>query len=198
MSVQNQILITAGNMFTRFGITSVSMDAIAEHSGISKTTLYGYFNSKDALVDAVLNSLIDLWKKQINKIVDTPKNPVQKIGLLYGNALKELSQLNTVFIHDLKKYYSTYFESYKAIKTYFVFEVVKSLLDKAKAEGMLHHNTDVDMLCEMYFFQLDLLLPRVFNQTEYSHEDIFKTLVYPVLSGILKPEYRYVIDNIKP
>ena len=45
------IIKTAGNLFFRLGIRSVSIDDICRELGMSKKTFYVYFESKDALIE---------------------------------------------------------------------------------------------------------------------------------------------------
>src|SRR5690606_23934821 len=97
--------------------------------------------------------------------------PVQKVYKMYSNAIKELKMLDIVFIHDLRKYYGTYFKSYEAIKHYFVFDVVQSLLNEAKAKDMLLPNVCAQHLCEMYFLQFDVLIHPIYTKENYSHHD---------------------------
>ncbi|WP_428394731.1 TetR/AcrR family transcriptional regulator [Lichenicoccus sp.] len=59
LSSRGTILSTSRDVFLRHGFTDTSMDTIAQRSGVSKTTLYAHFESKEALfnqvvVDAVL------------------------------------------------------------------------------------------------------------------------------------------------
>ena len=75
LSSRGTILSTSRDVFLRHGFTDTSMDSIAQRSGVSKTTLYAHFESKEALfnqvvVDAVLEhgddaaSLFDLPEAQ--------------------------------------------------------------------------------------------------------------------------------------
>ena len=52
-SARERILATAGELFYREGIRAIGVDTVVERSGVSKTTLYRLFESKDALIAAV-------------------------------------------------------------------------------------------------------------------------------------------------
>lgn len=47
---QSHIVETAGWVCAQFGLKSTTMDDIAHHSGISKKTLYLYFENKKTLI----------------------------------------------------------------------------------------------------------------------------------------------------
>ena len=52
VSARERILTTANELFYREGIRAVGVDTVVERSGVSKTSLYRLFDSKDALIAA--------------------------------------------------------------------------------------------------------------------------------------------------
>src|SRR5271170_3229368 len=52
VSARDRILATASELFYREGIRAVGVDTVVERSGVSKTSLYRLFDSKDALIAA--------------------------------------------------------------------------------------------------------------------------------------------------
>jgi AcrR family transcriptional regulator len=55
ISTRERILSAAYGLFYKEGFVRVSMDAIADATGVTKRTLYYHFESKDALAAAVLD-----------------------------------------------------------------------------------------------------------------------------------------------
>jgi AcrR family transcriptional regulator len=52
VSARERILATASTLFYHEGIRAIGVDTVVERSGVSKTTLYRLFESKDALIAA--------------------------------------------------------------------------------------------------------------------------------------------------
>lgn len=52
VSARERILATAGELFYCEGIRAIGVDTVVERSGVSKTSLYRLFDSKDALIAA--------------------------------------------------------------------------------------------------------------------------------------------------
>src|ERR1700736_2574702 len=50
VSARERILATASELFYREGIRAIGVDTVVERSGVSKTSLYRLFESKDALI----------------------------------------------------------------------------------------------------------------------------------------------------
>jgi AcrR family transcriptional regulator len=55
---KNQILHAAMSVFARFGFHNARMDDIAQEAGLSKGSLYWYFESKDDIIINILDNLI--------------------------------------------------------------------------------------------------------------------------------------------
>jgi AcrR family transcriptional regulator len=52
VSARERILATASELFYREGFRAIGVDTVVEQSGVSKTSLYRLFESKDALIAA--------------------------------------------------------------------------------------------------------------------------------------------------
>ncbi len=52
LSARERILATANELFYREGVRAIGVDTVVERSGVSKTTLYRLFESKEALIAA--------------------------------------------------------------------------------------------------------------------------------------------------
>ncbi|MDV6330076.1 TetR/AcrR family transcriptional regulator [Asticcacaulis sp. 201] len=55
VSARERILTTASQLFYREGIRAIGVDTVVEQSGVSKTSLYRLFDSKDALIAAFVS-----------------------------------------------------------------------------------------------------------------------------------------------
>jgi len=59
------ILLQAAEVFARDGITRASMNDVAQHCGISKATIYHYYESKDELVFGILDGYLSELRDRI-------------------------------------------------------------------------------------------------------------------------------------
>lgn len=66
-SMRERILAAADDLFRKQGIRGVGVEALAEAAGTNKMTLYRYFDSKDALIEAWVSGIIaqkdEEWKE---------------------------------------------------------------------------------------------------------------------------------------
>ena len=65
-----RIVDAAEELFYEHGITAVGVDLIAEHSGVTKRTLYNRFGSKENVVAAYLAERDRRWRSAVRAAVD--------------------------------------------------------------------------------------------------------------------------------
>ena len=83
---RREIVNVAAELFEKHGFDRTSMSMIAERLGGSKATLYGYFKSKEELLDAVLVYDVTEQADQImNEFLSQPnlRDGLVKLGIVY-------------------------------------------------------------------------------------------------------------------
>lgn len=101
-----RILAAADELFYARGITAVGVDAIAEHAGATKRTLYDRFTSKERLVALYLERRDARWRAQVEAAIAASPDAVGAVtapfdalddwmrdadrGCAFVNALAEL------------------------------------------------------------------------------------------------------------
>lgn len=101
-----KIIEVASTMFLTKGIKAVKMDDVSKELGISKRTLYEFFNNKETLL---LHCMMNMKEKEDlylkNVIEKSPKlTEIGKIVEYYRYQMQQTSKISTLFVLDLKKY----------------------------------------------------------------------------------------------
>ncbi len=89
-----RIAATAEELFYERGITAVGVDLIAEHSGVTKRTLYNQFGSKDHLVAIYLTERDQRWRSLVRAAVEDSDGPAEAVSAPF-EALRTWSETNT-------------------------------------------------------------------------------------------------------
>jgi len=92
-----QILEAALRVFVRDGFHSAPVDAIAREAGIAKGTIYLYFPTKEAVLQAAIErfSLLPVIEESLGKLVEIP--PQQAIPALVALLWQRLKERAPVF-----------------------------------------------------------------------------------------------------
>jgi AcrR family transcriptional regulator len=82
MTSQERLIEAGLELFHRHGIHPVGLDRILMHAGVTKTTFYKYFESKEAFVCAVLDEFAAKLLKQIDLTAEAPNDDEVRTRLL--------------------------------------------------------------------------------------------------------------------
>lgn len=148
---RTHIIKTAGEMFFRLGIRSVSIDDICRELGMSKKTFYVYFESKDELVAQMLQSNLAYIAGKMEELLQM-KDFRKLVGKFVKRQEAEKNDVRRVpqLVHDLKKYYPRQFaefqtECFKTQKEY-----IMAYLEQGQQEGLVRANLNVELTAVLF------------------------------------------------
>ena len=145
------IIKTAGEMFFRLGIRSVSIDDICRELGMSKKTFYVYFASKDELIEQMLQANIDYMSGKMEELLK-PGDFKQLVKVFIKRQEAEKNDVRRVpqLVYDLKKYYPRQFSDFQ-IKC---FEMQKTYimryLEQGVAQGLVRANLNIELTAVLF------------------------------------------------
>lgn len=177
--------------FTQFGSKHVTLDDLANELGISKKTIYSFFKNKEDLVTSSLETIINEYKEDIDRIIISNGNdPVLSVMLIYQRGFQYLKYFKPSFIFGIEKYYPKANKLNKDFIEELANSIVLDLLKKGKALGDIKKDIDVELVVKIYFFRIDNMVFKKDNLFEtYSEEELFKHLVIYNLKGIIASNY---------
>ena len=78
-SAREQILASAVELFVHNGIRAVGIEAVTEHSGVTRSALYREFPSKDGLVAEVLRRRDLAWREWFEEAIFQATDPAERL-----------------------------------------------------------------------------------------------------------------------
>lgn len=121
-----QIIEAATRLFAQHGIDQTSMDMLAKAVGMSKGVLYWYFESKDAIILALLEQLFNQPLLEVQALLQASESTAQRLTKLTANlaaALEELQNLVPLAQelyalsarnNSVQSFLANYFQRYRA------------------------------------------------------------------------------------
>jgi AcrR family transcriptional regulator len=203
MEIKDRILGAAIGLFTRNGIRSVSMDDIATHLGISKKTLYKWFENKDQIVSAVISNHLNGVQGECEHLISCTRNAVDEMVQMMDWAKRQFANVNPNTIHDLRKYYPAAWGLFHAHKNNYILTQIQANLRRGVAEGLYRADLDIEVLSRLRLAQIDILFdPDVFPHTQFDQPRVQMACNEHFLLGMvtlkghkLINEYRHVTEE---
>jgi len=172
MEIKERIKQKADELFRRYGIKSVTMDEIASQLGVSKKTIYQFFEDKNQLVDAVIAELIEYNKTDCNHSRSRAENAVEEVFLGMESLKDMLANLNPSILYDMERAHTSTFKRFLDYKYNFLFNLLKNNIERGKEEGLYRAEVNAELLAKVRIETI--MLP--FNQELFPKEKY--SLVY--------------------
>lgn len=74
---KDSILNAAWELFKQFGYNKVSIAEIAKKASVSQVSIYNFFNSKENLLDGLLNKILDEYYQELFEIMES-SDPIRQ------------------------------------------------------------------------------------------------------------------------
>jgi len=102
--IKEQIINTAFDLFSQYGIKSVRTDDVEKAAGISKRTLYESFEDKETLLIEGIDHNTESLGQYLTGLEKEPFNALEVILLFYEEMMKNPRWFNEKFYEDLMEY----------------------------------------------------------------------------------------------
>ena len=125
MDVKDRILLKAHGLYMRYGVKSVSMDDIANELGISKKTIYQYYERKADMVMEVSRFHFEAEKEISNQVIQQSENPVHELILSLRQFQQTFRNISHRIIYEVQKYYPQAWGLFEDFKLNYVLPIVE-------------------------------------------------------------------------
>ncbi|WP_218597866.1 TetR/AcrR family transcriptional regulator [Polaribacter sp. NJDZ03] len=177
--------------FIKFGSKRFSMNELASELGISKKTIYKHFKTKDELISKGVRLIIEKHLHEVDKILKTTKDPIEKIILIQKNSFQYLNYVQPAFLYGIKKYYHNADAAFIEFKDNFIKNNLKPLLEEAIEKEYIYKKLNINLFCDLYFTKLTHLVFEPINLFDkYGVDTVFEHLIINNLKGVITSNYK--------
>jgi len=179
------ILSKVRELYTKYGIKSITMDDVARELGISKKTIYQYVTDKDDLVGKFVGNEIATRQEEICKCFKTGFNAIEELFEISIFMNKLIRDQNPATEHDLKKYYPHHYEKIANIRRESIFTYIFQNLSKGREERLYREDIDAEIIAKLYISRVESIhLNDLFTVEEFTSLRLFIELLKYHIRGI--------------
>jgi TetR/AcrR family transcriptional regulator, mexJK operon transcriptional repressor len=167
LSTRETMLSTAQEAFLQHGYSDTSMDIVSHKAGVSKTTLYAHFESKESLFNAVVEKVIGEYDRFLTELpIDQDASfhdQLVAIGVLFADILldKRTASIMRLCIAEGPRIPKASLEALSKTRRRMNLRLTEFLDQHGHDAGI----RDPDEFCDLFLglinrdYQLDALLP---------------------------------------
>jgi AcrR family transcriptional regulator len=184
--MKSRILEKGTELFFRYGVKTVTMDAIASELGISKKTIYQHFPDKDSMVSQVVESFVQQDEIKWVELDKQYPNVVEKMFKSFEMVKEMLVQMNPRLLFEIEKYFPA---AYKLFRDYNENGIHAHLITDFKKGiqfGYFRKDIDVELLARLRMAEVGLAFnPDFYPNNKLSLFETQMVLMDIFMRGIL-------------
>jgi TetR/AcrR family transcriptional regulator, cholesterol catabolism regulator len=179
------ILSGVHQLFTRFGLKSITMDDIASKLTMSKKTIYQHFKDKDSLVSEYVNGFLSTQKDEINRITKESKDVIEEMVLTADYLKETIGNLNPSVLFDMRKYHPASFKIYLGYKEDYLVDKISTTLREGINQGYFRKDINIAVMAKIRLEQVEMAYnPDIFATEKFNIGDVQIQLFDHFMFGI--------------
>ncbi|NML21434.1 TetR/AcrR family transcriptional regulator [Pseudoflavitalea sp. G-6-1-2] len=153
-NVKSSILRTASSLFARQGIRNVSTNAVAKECGISKKTLYLFFESKEILLQEVVDSQIARVNQFMSMFNGISPDAITELNNFFGCIESLLDVFTPQFLNETAKIYPAVHSRINGFRDEVVVPFIHQNIGRGMAEETYRTDLSKEDASDLYCWQL--------------------------------------------
>ncbi|BDD03677.1 TetR/AcrR family transcriptional regulator [Aureibacter tunicatorum] len=201
---KSKILELSKDLFYKKGYTKVTMDEIAQGLGMSKKTLYKYYDGKYDLLTQILDNFENDMSNGINEILEDQNSSfINKLKRMLRHAGLTFSELSTTLMIDFQKNLPDIWNRVNEYKKDAAFLRFRKLIEDGQKSGEISSTVNKNLVVAIYASAIDNLTNPAFIDTMPQNvkdgmpvtlSEIYDQIINIIFDGILidiaKEEFR--------
>jgi AcrR family transcriptional regulator len=196
VTVRNNILKTAQELFFRKGIRNVSLDEIASSLKISKKTIYEYFENKDEIVLELVKNHLKQHKEIIEELIGKSENIVEEAMSIVQCSSEMMNHINPAVFDDLKTVYPKAWNYLEEFKQNFVMDTLTKQLEKGQKQGLIRKDINIKLMAYLRLLQINLIFETdILKKFNVTFNELQNQMTKQFLYGITTDKGRKILEK---
>lgn len=184
-----KILDRSDELIRQYGVRTFTMDMLAKELGISKKTIYLYFENKATLVYACVTRDLEHSQAYVSRQVVESRDAVEEMVNIGAYFVENFRQIQSGIMFELERFFSASWELIMEHKMGFALGIINANLERGIREGLYRKDINKDLVARFYIGKTDLIFnQQFFPYPQYRITEVYLELLKYHLHAIATPE----------
>ncbi|MDX1651025.1 MAG: TetR/AcrR family transcriptional regulator [Brumimicrobium sp.] len=191
-----EIIEKAALLFLRNGIKSVTMDDLAKELGVSKKTIYKYFEDKNDLVTKIVKTKTTFDRHACESARCESENAIDAMFRISEFVSGMMQEVHSSVFFDLQKYHREAWKIMEDHKSNFVKSQLKENIIRGQNEGLYISSLDPEVIASIYIASTNGLFDgETFDLKLHKFNEIFNEIIHFQIRGIANEKGLKYLNN---
>ncbi|WP_340266108.1 TetR/AcrR family transcriptional regulator [Sphingobium mellinum] len=155
-AVRDQIIAAAHQCFARYGYGKTTVSDLAKEIGFSKAYIYRFFESKQAIGEAICSERLDRLTIEARRAIDEGGSATDRLRRMF----RTLTELSVQLFFDDRKIYEiaalSAAERWSSTEAYFATlnAMLTEIVKQGRENGEFERKTPIDETCRAIFYTM--------------------------------------------
>jgi AcrR family transcriptional regulator len=178
-------------LFFREGVSSQTMEGIADNIGISKRTLYTYFPGKEILIATVRQYKLESIESAVIALQSSGKPYAERLMGFFSIVEKAIKPMATKLIGDIIKNAPWIWQKIDEFRHNRILVHLEALLSEGFDCGYLRADLNLKIISPLYIAMIEQIgRPEFIFKQSVAPLEVVTTLIKVILGGILSEKGR--------
>ena len=198
VEVRERIIVESGMLFGKYGIRSMTMDALAEEMGISKRTIYERFKDKDTLLFEVIKYFKNQTTEEAHRLIDQSDNAIEALFRIMKMTVSQMQRMSPSFFHDFKKYHQKVFKELSEPGEIRDFSITGRLIKTGMEQRVFRDDLNIDIVNHALHSLFDLFGHHSkLVEAGFDRKDMFDHIIIPFFRGLSTEKGQKLLEDCK-
>ena len=199
-TIVTRIVRQARGHFFAHGYSQCTMDELALELGMSKKTLYVHFESKEALMAAVIDDLGREIRASADALLSNRQlNFAEKLRGFAEGMVERLTTINPRLLRDLQRFAPHLFQRVAEMREQNVPYVFGRFIEEGQLAGMVRTDVRLDFAIAFFLSAMNgLIQPATMERLGLAPRDIAPRAIELFFGGLLTPAGRQEHEKLFP
>lgn len=151
--MKERIITEARQLFNHFGVKTVRLDDITHQLGISKKTLYLYFENKEDLVRQMLENQLNESLNEADAIRALEANSISGALRIWDRLIHYKQTVNPSLLLDIERHHATAWHLFQTFKTHYINTILVTNLQAGIEQGLYRPDLNIPVLAWLWIEQ---------------------------------------------
>jgi AcrR family transcriptional regulator len=185
-------------LFFREGVSSQTMEGIADNVGISKRTLYKYFSGKEILIDTVIQYKLESVEAQILALQSSGKPFPERLVGFFEIVEKAIKPMANKLLADIMKNAPWIWPKIDEFRHNRILIHLEALLNEGSDLGYLRADLNLKIISPIYIAIIEQIgRPEFMVKHSFAPGELINTIIKVLLGGILSEKGHELFEGAK-
>ncbi len=191
-ATRGRIVAGARRYFFSHGFRGVTMDDLAAELGMSKKTLYAHFESKMALLQAVMCDKMGAVESDLERVLGEAGGGFpERLQALLSCLRTHTEEIGAAYVRDVRREAPELFAQVQQRRRDLIQRFFGKLIQDGRKAGMIRKDISTVMMIEMLLGAVDaVVIPARMDELETTPREAFIQIITIFLEGVLTDDGR--------